>query len=195
MNLIEASKATKTAADTLDRKRFGKTYVKDDNDELVPVPSDPEESPVTEQIFEDALARLKDRVKEVEEAAASLSLTSVSIPQHFNDTMLVYATRAILRSETHMVRPWQVRRGYNAVRMAYHLNNAEAFGVPEEDFEEDDSHHLLHLDLNDQHLEFCIANVGEFQFTVQARQTLGNLGAKGSVRRTCFSPHCTRTFC
>lgn len=159
------------------RWRHGKTHIRV-NDELVEVPKDPKENPEVAEIFEGGLKRLKGRIEQ-EPGAAGLSITSVALPYHFNDTLYSYAHDAIFRSEPHLRVPWQVKRSRHVDRMAYGLDNCEAYGVDPADCDDEDAwHHLLMIDLNDDYLGLCLADLDGELFSSHAKDIVRDLGTK-----------------
>jgi len=64
------------------------------------------------------------------------------------------------------------------MRLAYHLNSCEGFGISSLTCHiEDGPHLILFIDYNDAYLEFYIADVGEFIFGEIAKKTMKGYGA------------------
>ncbi|KAL9623569.1 MAG: hypothetical protein Q9160_002250 [Pyrenula sp. 1 TL-2023] len=138
------------------------------------------ENPEAEEIL---ATTLKDiRQKADDELQHPVDLTSISIPQHFNDSIRGAISKPALNLEPGIVRPWQVRQYYNAVRLAYRLNSCEAFGLNSTTCDVEDGPHLIFfVDCNDTYLELYIADVTRFIFTKVAKETLRNPGARRFV--------------
>lgn len=151
---------------------------------MVPSSPDPERNIEAEAIIAEALegvrAEINGRLKR------SIDLTSISIPQHFNDSLYGTVGNSAQDLEKGIVRPWQVRRYYNAVRLAYHLNSCEGFGMDSSTCHIEEGPHLvLFVDYNGSYLEFYIADVGDFTFTEIGRMTLKGYGADKLVVEVC----------
>ncbi|RYO81934.1 hypothetical protein DL762_006866 [Monosporascus cannonballus] len=113
---------------------------------------------------------------------ASINLTSISIPQHFNRSMYNAVANVALELEPGIVVPWQIRRYYNAVRLAYHLNSCEGFSMDTSTCDIEDGPHLVFfIDYNDAYLELCFADVGEFIITDVTKKTFRDIGARRLV--------------
>ncbi|RYP05936.1 hypothetical protein DL765_009677 [Monosporascus sp. GIB2] len=109
---------------------------------------------------------------------ASINLTSISIPQHFNTSMSGAVLDVALELERGIVVPWQIRHYYNAVRLAYHLNSCEGFSMDTSTCDIEDGPHLVFfIDYNDAYLELCVADVGEFIFSDVTKKTFRDIGA------------------
>jgi hypothetical protein len=110
----------------------------------------------------------------------SLTLTSVAVPQHFNQSMSSPVWAAV-KHEEGMLRPWQKRPYYQAARLAYHLNSCEGFGLDPSCSIDDDTHLILFVDHNLEYVEFYLAEVTDFGLMETAKVRLGRHGAKSLV--------------
>lgn len=159
------------------RQKQGKWYIRD-GESLVPSSPDPPKNPQAEAIIAAALRGIRKEVSR-HMPGASIDVTSISIPQHFNESMYSAVADAALELERGIKVPWQIRRYYNAVRLAYHLNSCEGFGMDASTCDVEDGPHLVFfIDYNHDYLEVCVADVGEFIFSDVTKNTFRDIGAR-----------------
>ncbi|KAI0008093.1 hypothetical protein F4779DRAFT_642234 [Xylariaceae sp. FL0662B] len=157
--------------------RQGQWYMRD-GELLIPIPPPGrrESNPQAQTIIIAALETLKDEVNKILEKP--IDITSVSVPHHFNESLYV-AVVDVLEQEQGIIRPWQIRRYYGAVRLAYHLSSCEGFGLNSSNCDiEDDTHLIFYIDYNDAYLELFMAEVTYFILGEVAKKRFDHLGSK-----------------
>ncbi|KAK2808690.1 hypothetical protein FQN50_004555 [Emmonsiellopsis sp. PD_5] len=155
---------------------MGQWYLRDGNSSI-PIPRDPSSTPEGETIFAASLMAInKEATKTLGE---SVDITSISIPEHFNETLYGSVSNAGMKNEQGFIQPWQVRRFPHAARLAYGLNSCEGFGLGPDLCDIDDGpHYVIFVEYNREYLELFIAEVGDFTFNMVGSTRLKSLGAK-----------------
>lgn len=200
-----------TRLDGSHRQKFAQWYLRDgEAGTLVPTDPDPEENPAAEAVISAALKGIRGAV---DAAAAQLHLerhrwdiTSISIPQYWNDTMRTAVFRAAATasdssSEAAIItNPRQVRRYYNAARLAYRLDSCEGLGLKKSGSStcsletlRNGPHSVVFVDVNEPFLELAIFDVESNACIQVAREKLTS-ESLGSVRTILSLSvlHCTR---
>jgi len=82
-----------------------------------------------------------------------------------------------MAAEKGFLRPWQVKRFFNAARLAYGLNSCEALGLDSVTCHIEDGPHLvMFLDYHKEYLELAIADIGYMTFLLEDNVRLEKLG-------------------
>ncbi|KAM5441433.1 hypothetical protein MferCBS31731_003504 [Microsporum ferrugineum] len=153
----------------------GKWYIRD-GESLVPILPEPDNNPEAEDIFTAAIRSIREEITKSKGQVSSI--TSISIPSHFNRTSTTAMINAVMENEKGIIRPWQVRKQFHVVRLAYGLNSCEGFGLDSDTCDMEDPEHVMFVDYHNEYLELVLASVGEFSVVALDSVRLHNLGAK-----------------
>lgn len=102
-------------------------------------------------------------------------MTSIVVPQYFNDTISKAVFNAVAASEPLVTKPQQVRKYYNAARLAYRLDTCEGLGLASSECDaelEDGPHLVFFVDLNNRLLELSIFDMDHNTCSEVVRKTL-----------------------
>ncbi|KAF3480697.1 uncharacterized protein GIQ15_06044 [Arthroderma uncinatum] len=154
---------------------LAKWYIRD-GESFVEIPPDPKNNPEVEDILTTAIQNIRKEI--TNSLGKPLDITSISIPNHFNGTSAEIVTKVAMANEKGIIRPWQVRRKFNVVRLAYGLNSCEGFGLDPDTCDDEDLDNVMFIDYNKAYLELLLASIGEFGCGALDSVRLYKLGAK-----------------
>ncbi|KAK2772520.1 hypothetical protein FQN53_004607 [Emmonsiellopsis sp. PD_33] len=141
-----------------DAQWMGQWYLRGGNSS-VPIPRDPSSTPEGETIFGASLMAIKKEATRI--LGESVDITSISIPEHFNETSYGSVSNVGMKNEQDFIQPWQ------------------GFGLEPNLCDIDDGpHYVIFVEYNREYLELSIGDVGDFTFNMVGSTRLKNLGAK-----------------
>ncbi|KAK2804951.1 hypothetical protein FQN51_001044 [Onygenales sp. PD_10] len=148
-----------------------------DGNSSIPISQDPSSTYEGEPIFAASLMAIKKEATRT--LGESVDIRSISIPEHFNETLYGSVSNAGMKSEGGFIQPWQVRRFPQAARFAYGLNSSEGFGLEPNLCDIDNGpNYVIFVEYNREYLELSIGDVGDFTFNMVNSTRLKNLGVK-----------------
>ena len=148
----------------------GSWYIKE-NDTLIQTVPDPPHTPEVEALFAEALSRIQKTAAKA--LGQEVDISSIAIPQHFNDSSKMAVSDAALRNQKGIVQRWQVRPFFRTVQAAYGLNTCESLRLDPGCDIEDDTHLVMFIDCNEDSIDVVVADVDSDAFHVLDKRRVG----------------------